>query len=158
MTKNIQTLGYEGLRITQFIAQLKRSGTQVVVDVRANPLSRKPGFSKKSLASHLETAGIGYIHAVGVGCPKLVRDRYKSDSDWSAYTVGYLAFLKGQRADIDAIAGVASKKTVCLVCFEADYARCHRSFVADAIAAETGLHVQHLTTQATTDSPTRVAA
>jgi uncharacterized protein (DUF488 family) len=58
MAKKIQTFGYEGLTILAFIEQLKRSGTQVVIDVRATPLSRKLGFSKKSFATYLEKAGI----------------------------------------------------------------------------------------------------
>ena len=158
MTKQLQTFGYEGLTISQFVARLKESGTQVVVDVRANPLSRKPGFSKKSFEAHLATAGIGYIHAIRVGCPKAVRDRYKADGDWSTYTAGYLAFMKGRSADIAAIANIAQKSQVCLVCFEAKYAECHRSFVAAAVADLTGMLVEHITGSATTGSQVLVVA
>lgn len=158
MAKKIQTFGYEGLTIERFIARLVQAGTQVVIDVRANPLSRKPGFSKKSFRAHLEAAGISYVHAIEVGCPKPVRDRYKQDSNWDMYTRGYTAFLKTRSDDVAAIANAASKAMVCLVCFEADYALCHRSFVADAVAAKAELKVEHLTCQTTFVSPSRVAA
>ena len=48
MTDQIFTFGYEGLPLKAFIARLKSAGIQTVVDVRANPLSRKPGFSKRA--------------------------------------------------------------------------------------------------------------
>jgi uncharacterized protein (DUF488 family) len=144
MGKQIQTFGYEGQTIQTFIEHLKRSGTEVVVDVRANPLSRKHGFSKKSFANYLGNAGIRYIHAVGVGCPKLVRDRYKLDGDWNAYTIGFRRYLKGRGNDVALIADAAKRSTICLVCFEADFERCHRKFVADAAAVAAGLSVDHL--------------
>lgn len=158
MVNKIQTFGYEGLAIERFVARLTEAGTQVVIDVRANPLSRKPGFSKKSFQAHLEAAGIGYVHAVEVGCPKPVRDRYKQDGNWATYTKGYTAFLKTRDDEVAAIAKAASKAVICLVCFEADYALCHRSFVADAAAAKAGLKVEHLTGQTTFVSQPRTAA
>ena len=149
----IQTFGYEGLTIAAFIDRLKRSGTQVVVDVRANPLSRKHGFSKKSFAAYLNRAGIRYVHVVGVGCPKPVRDRYKLDGDWKAYTVGFLQYLNGRRQDLAEIASIAKNARTCLVCFEADFERCHRKFVAEAAAAMAGLSVEHLTDRKETAAP-----
>lgn len=153
MARYIQTFGYEGLTIQAFIERLKRAGTEVVVDVRANPLSRKHGFSKKSFAAYLQNAGIRYVHLVGVGCPKPVRDRYRADSDWAAYTVGFKKYLKGRVEDVAEIAGIAKSASTCLVCFEADFQRCHRRFVADAAAAAGGLSVVHLSNQTMTAGP-----
>ena len=158
MAKQIQTFGYEGLTILAFIEHLKTSGTRVVIDVRANPLSRKHGFSKKSFAAYLEKAGIQYMHAAGVGCPKPVRDRYKADGDWRAYTTGFLKYLKTRRDDVAAIAAVASEAPACLVCFEADFERCHRKFVADAAAAVAGLSVDHLSRTGSAAAEVRSAA
>jgi uncharacterized protein (DUF488 family) len=158
MAKKIQTFGYEGLTIQAFIEHLKRSGTEVVVDVRANPLSRKHGFSKKAFATYLGNAGIRYVHAAGLGCPKPVRDRYKLDGDWSAYTIGFLRYLKGRGDDVASIAAVARRTTVCLVCFEADFERCHRKFVADATAVAAGLSVDHLSRTASVAARARSAA
>lgn len=61
--------------------------------MRANPLSRKPGFSTQNLAS----AAIEYVHAPKMGCPKVVRDRYKAGGDWAAYTKGFLSYIETQR-------------------------------------------------------------
>ena len=72
MTNCIFTLGYEGFYLQKFIEQLQDAGVQTVVDVRANPLSRKPGFSKRAFAAALNEAGITYVHTSALGCPKPV--------------------------------------------------------------------------------------
>ena len=51
------------------IATLRAAGVQTVLDVRDRPLSRRAGFSKKSLAASLEAAGIGYVHLRALGTP-----------------------------------------------------------------------------------------
>jgi Protein of unknown function, DUF488 len=43
-----------------------------VVDVHELPLSRKRGFSKKSLATHLELNGLRYNHMAARGCPRAI--------------------------------------------------------------------------------------
>ena len=100
----IFTFGYEGLPLEAFIGRLKVTGVQAVLDVRANPLSRKPGFSKTALSTALHEVGIIYAHVPAMGCPKPVRDRCKRDGDWAAYTRRFLAHLEGQT---DAVAGLA---------------------------------------------------
>lgn len=153
MARHIQTFGYEGLTILAFVERLKLAGIEVVVDVRANPLSRKHGFSKKSFATYLQSAGITYMHSVGVGCPKSVRNRYKIDGDWAAYTVGFKKYLKSRVDDVEEIAAIAKRASTCLICFEADFERCHRKFVADAVAAIGGFDVVHLVNQTSTVGP-----
>src|SRR5258705_13848107 len=95
------TIGYEGMNIREFLLMLSEHHIEAVVDVRELPLSRKPGFSKTALAKSLNLAGLEYVHMVELGCPKLVRDRYRADSDWRHYTEGFLKHLKKQE---DAIA------------------------------------------------------
>jgi uncharacterized protein (DUF488 family) len=145
VTGTIQTFGYEGLAIADFVSRLKSSGTTIVIDVRANPLSRKPGFSKTAFANNLAAAEIGYVHVSKMGCPKGVRDRYKADGDWAAYTTGFHAHLAGQHEAVIEVAKIAMQDICCLVCFEADYNCCHRTFVARAAAAVMPLRIVHLT-------------
>jgi uncharacterized protein (DUF488 family) len=59
MADQIFTFGYEGLSLEVFIRRLEVVGVQTVLDVRANPLSRKRGFSKGAFSAALQTAGIG---------------------------------------------------------------------------------------------------
>ena len=50
----IFTIGYEGTTVPEFIAALQKAGVERVIDVRALPLSRRPGFSKSPLKAALE--------------------------------------------------------------------------------------------------------
>jgi uncharacterized protein (DUF488 family) len=159
MTTCIFTFGYEGLSLREFIGRLQAAGIQTVVDVRANPLSRKSGFSKRAFAAALNGAGIIYVHTPAMGCPKLVRDGYKRDGDWAVYTRGFLAHLKDQTEAVAQLAHSTAQSLSCLVCFEADFNRCHRTYVARAAAELNGMAVAHLTNRtAIPDEAVRSAA
>src|SRR6185437_4204088 len=102
---------------------------------------------KRSLASALENESIVYKHIPAMGCPKNVRERYKLDQDWTLYTEGFLAHLSVQPAALADIVTIAKASSSCLVCFEADFNRCHRIFVARAAARSGHFQVRHLTSQ-----------
>src|SRR5436190_8037431 len=65
----IFTIGYEGATMDEFLAVLKAAGVERLIDVRALPLSRRPGFSKSPLRAALEQAGIEYVHLKALGTP-----------------------------------------------------------------------------------------
>lgn len=144
ITMTVFTIGYEGLDTPTFVALLKQHGVSTVVDIRELPLSRKPGFSKRALAGVLEQAGLGYVHMADLGCPKPVRQRYKQDGSWKHYTEGFLRYLSGQTAALERLANLTRQASCALVCFEADYRHCHRSFVADALTEQVGAAVRHI--------------
>lgn len=141
---NIFTIGYEGLSIEEFLKLLKDNNTDTVVDVREFPLSRKPGFSKKSLANHLEQSEISYAHMVKLGCPKPVRDTYRIDGDWARYTKGFMKHLQVQTAAVKELSALAATSSCALLCYEADYNFCHRSMVANAVSEMSGARVKHI--------------
>jgi uncharacterized protein (DUF488 family) len=141
---NLYTLGYEGLDVAAFIACLKRAAVRQVVDVRENPFSRKPGFSKSALAGALLAEGIEYVHVVELGCPREIRDRYKRDRDWGRYEVAFREYLGGQGAVVASVARLAKEKAICLVCFEADFNRCHRRLVGEAAVGLGAPGLEHL--------------
>jgi uncharacterized protein (DUF488 family) len=153
----IYTIGYEGLNTDEFMSLLQQHNIETIVDVRQMPLSRKPGFSKKSLECILDTAGRQYVHIVKLGCPKPIRDRYRIDGDWKRYTTGFLKYLDTQQDAVEELAVLASISNCALLCYEADYNFCHRSMVANAVEQLANLPVQHI--QATgikTMTPTRL--
>lgn len=155
----LYTFGYEGLTIDAFIDRLRQARVQLIVDVRELPLSRKKGFSKTAFREALAAAGIGYEHRPALGCPKPVRDRYKVDGDWQAYTRSFLVYLSGQKAEIDDLSRSARAQQACLVCFEADFGLCHRTYVARAAHAAGAPAVHHLTARTVlADAPVRLAA
>jgi len=156
---SIYTIGYEGMTLDTFVERLRSSTVDIVVDVRANPVSRKPGFAKRALAEAMADANMAYIHVVELGCPRVVRDRYDRDGDWGAYTVGFRAHLRAQSAQVASLADLSARARVCLLCFEKDPNRCHRSLVARAVAGLSGAAVIHLTAKGVEfDTACRVAA
>ncbi|WP_116138810.1 DUF488 family protein [Trinickia diaoshuihuensis] len=138
------TIGYEGLDIGTFLALLAEHGIETVVDVRELPLSRKPDFSKKALASTLNVSGLEYVHIVDLGCPKPVRDRYREDGDWKRYTESFLKYLKTQKTAIANLSDLVNSSNCALLCYEADFNLCHRSMVASAVREHCGADVEHI--------------
>ena len=70
----IFTIGYEATTMGEFLAALKAAGVERVIDVRALPLSRRPGFSKTPLRAALAEAGIDYVHLKALGTPAAGRE------------------------------------------------------------------------------------
>lgn len=138
------TIGYEGLNLDRFMLLLAKNGVDTLVDVRAVPISRKPGFSKRALSGALQLAGIDYVHMVQLGCPKPVRDGYREDGNWKRYTVGFLQHLQSQQAAIAELSARVQQSSCALMCFEADYRVCHRSIVANAVREDCGADLRHI--------------
>lgn len=155
----LYTFGYEGLDLDTFIDRLKEAGVRQLVDVREYPLSRKKGFSKNALSAALVARGIEYVSVTALGCPKVIRQRFKLDGDWGTYERSFCRYLKTQANAVRELALAAKRKTACLLCFEADYNRCHRSLVARAAVASGAPQLVHLTRETeVADAPLRVAA
>lgn len=139
------TLGYEGLTIEAFIVRLQDAQVTTVVDVRELPLSRKKGFSKTAFCAALSAHSIAYLHMHALGCPKLIRNQYKVDGNWQTYTREFLKYIGTQDTSLRELVKIAQATPACLVCFEADYATCHRAYVACAARQLGGPAVTHLT-------------
>ena len=130
----IFTIGYEGTTMADFLAALKSAGVERVIDVRALPLSRRPGFSKSSLAASLLEAGIGYVHLKALGTPKRGRDAAKK-GDRATLEEVYAGQLELPEAQMQAaqMLDLAREKSSALLCFERDPCVCHRTLLLDAV-------------------------
>ena len=69
MPYTLCTIGYEGSSLSDFLDALREAGVELLVDVRAVASSRRPGFSKNSLAANLAESGIDYLQLRGLGTP-----------------------------------------------------------------------------------------
>lgn len=133
----IYTVGYEGSDIDRFIRTLKIVGVELLVDVRAVPLSRKKGFSKNGLRNRLEEEGILYVHLVGLGDPKPGREAAKCGRyDEFRRIYGKHLGSTEAKADIGTLTNLVATHATCLMCFERNPAECHRSIVAAEIQAD----------------------
>lgn len=131
----IFTIGYERATVPEFLAALQKAGVERVIDVRALPLSRRPGFSKSALRAALGEAGIDYVHLKALGTPASGR---------AAARAGHHAELEqiyaGQLELPEAIAqaaqmlDLAREKRSALLCVEREPAHCHRTLLLRAVA------------------------
>jgi uncharacterized protein (DUF488 family) len=133
----IFTIGYEGATVPEFIAALKNAGVTRVIDVRALPLSRRPGFSKTPLKNALEEAGIEYVHLKALGTPAQGRAAARAgrQSDLERIYAGQLE-LPEAMAQSAQMLGLASEKPSALLCMERDPAHCHRTLLLKAVAPQ----------------------
>jgi uncharacterized protein (DUF488 family) len=139
------TIGYEDATPARLVEALRGAGVTTLVDVRALANSRKPGFAKTALSAVLAEAGIGYRHVKALGtrprggqrCGPGGRRRCGGSSApiWRASRRRRPWRRWLMRRDAE---------TICLLCLEADPARCHRTLVAEAVAATSGVAVTHL--------------
>ena len=139
----IYTIGYEATTMADFLAALTVAGVKRVIDVRALPLSRRPGFSKSSLAASLAEAGIGYVHLKALGTPKPGRDAAKK-GDVATLRAVYAEQLELPEAQAQAaiMMGLAAELPSALLCYERDPCHCHRTLLLAAVGE--GIDVKDL--------------
>lgn len=136
----IFTIGYEATTMAEFLAALRGAGVERVIDVRAVPLSRRPGFSKNILAASLREAGIEYVHLKALGTPKPGRDAAKKGDVATLERVyEHQLALPEAQAEAAKMRVLAEEKPSALLCYERDPAHCHRTLLlaAEGEGAET---------------------
>jgi uncharacterized protein (DUF488 family) len=136
----IYTIGYEGRSLEAYLNQLLVAGIGLLCDVRRNPLSRKYGFSKGTLAHACEGVGIRYEHLPELGIASEERRGLDSPSAYERLFKTYRReTLPRQQAALTKIRGwVDEGEAVALTCFEAHAQQCHRHCVADALKKQFG--------------------
>ena len=142
---DLLTIGYEGCTIADVLAELRAARVGLLIDVRAVPQSRKPGFSKRQLAAGLDEQGIAYVHLQGLGTPKPGRDAVRAGHPERMEPIfrEHMASDRAQ-ADLANAKQLARGVRACLLCFEQDPMMCHRRFVAEMVSADTGQEIVHL--------------
>lgn len=124
------TLGYEGRTLEELLHVLRAHKVDVLVDVRQNAVSRKQGFSKRSLSEALEGTGIEYCHEPLLGNPQSNREPFRQGSVRARRL--YMEHLNnGSRAAFDTVVELAMRQRVALLCFERDEAACHRRCIIE---------------------------
>lgn len=138
------TVGYEGRSANDVVGLLREARVDVLVDVRAVPLSRKPEFRKNVWARILAESGIEYFSAISLGTPRELRDRLAIDRDYRSFFRDYGRHLRKQQEPLYDLSVLLKEKRLALMCFERDALTCHRSVVAaglESISAITPVHL-----------------
>ncbi|MFL6750521.1 MAG: DUF488 family protein [Sphingomicrobium sp.] len=133
----IFTIGYEATTMAEFLAALKAAGVERVIDVRALPLSRRPGFSKTPLKNALAEVGIDYVHLKALGTPADGRAAARAGKQSELERI-YAAQLDLPEAMVqgEQMRELASERPSALLCYERQPAQCHRSLLLDAVARD----------------------
>lgn len=139
------TIGYERTGLFAFVHTLRDAGVACVLDVRDLPLSRRAGFSKRTLAASLAAEGIAYHHLKPLGTPKegRIANRQRDYKRFWSIVDAQLATPEAQDA-FEHAAKLARAAPSCLLCFEADHSVCHRQRVAAELAKRYGFAIEHL--------------
>ena len=142
----IWTVGHSTRSIEEFIDILRLNQTEILVDVRHFPGSRKfPHFNKVALHDALLAAGIRYEHLVELGGRRPVRADSHNIAWRNDSFRGYADYMETQpfRDGVDRLLEIARAGRTAIMCSEAVWWRCHRSMIADYLKAM-GVQVFHI--------------
>lgn len=127
-------IGYEGRDSCQFVATLRASGVEVLVDVRLNASSRRRGFAKTALREAVEAAGIQYLHMRELGNERDNRAGFAAVSGSRAVRARdrYRAHLtNGSSPAVEEVLEVIREGPAALLCVERDERHCHRQILIE---------------------------
>jgi uncharacterized protein (DUF488 family) len=153
------TIGVYGFDRDSFLAALRDAEVRLVLDVRQRRGVRGPEYAwanSRRLQAALAEAGIGYRHHRELApTTELRRLQYREDERRGVgkrnrsvlapeYRRRYLREIL-DRVDLGPIvAELPRRGRGALLCVERDPEACHRSLIADRVAAEYGVSVVHL--------------
>ncbi|HLQ85540.1 MAG TPA: DUF488 domain-containing protein [Salinisphaeraceae bacterium] len=140
------TIGHSTHSAEELIALLQANQVNMLVDVRTMPRSRhNPQFNRDALPATLAAAGIDYRHCQALGGLRKPRPDSPNDGWRNTSFRGYADYM--QTAEFEAafeqLVALADDYRIALMCAEAVPWRCHRSLIADVLAAR-GASVAHI--------------
>jgi uncharacterized protein (DUF488 family) len=155
--KRVATIGVYGFAAEQFLDALRAAGVRLLIDGRQRRGVRGPEYAwanSKRLQAALDGIGIAYRHHPELAPTTELRQLQYAEDDRQgvgkrsraelapAYRERYVAEIL-DRADLDAIVAELPAAAA-LFCVERDPEACHRSLIAERMAARHGVDVVHL--------------
>ena len=132
--RTIWTIGYEQSSVAAVMGALQQAGVEVLADVRALPLSRRPGFSKSALRANAQDAGLEYVHFKALGTPADGRAAARRH-DHATLARIYEQQLGLPEAIVAGahLAELAARRRVAVLCYEREASGCHRTLLCAAV-------------------------
>jgi uncharacterized protein (DUF488 family) len=125
---------------------LRSAGVQRVVDVRSFPGSRRnPQYARDALERSLPGAGLAYVHERALGGFRRPRAASVNGGWEHPGFRGYADYMAEDefRAGLERLQTLARERPTTVMCAEAQWWRCHRRLIADALVVR-GWRVEHL--------------
>lgn len=157
--RTVVTIGVYGFTAQTFLERLREAGVGVLVDVRQRRGVRGSEYAwanSTRLQAALAEADVGYRHRKELAPTSELRQlQYREDERQGVgkrsrvqlareYRERYIAEIL-DRADLDAIvAELPTDRATALMCVERDPEACHRSLIAERLAAQVGVEQLHL--------------
>ena len=157
--RSVATIGVYGFDVDSFLGALRRADVGLLLDVRQRRGLRGREYAwanAKRLQAALADVGIEYAHHPELGTgPELraVQRRYDEQHGVGQRSRGELApefrerYVRDvlDRVDLEPIIEeIPADSTTALMCVETDPEACHRSLIAERMAAEHGVSVTHI--------------
>lgn len=128
------TIGYQQTTMAEFLTKLSGAGVQLLIDVRAVAASRRPGFSKSTLAASIRELGIDYVHLRTLGTPPDGRAAAR------AGRIDELRRIYGARLEEPEVVSallelgeLARVRPSAIMCFCAESTHCHRHMIGERL-------------------------
>jgi uncharacterized protein (DUF488 family) len=145
----VLTVGHSTHDAEAFLALLGRTGIAALVDVRRYPSSRRfPHFNSEALEASLAGAGVRYLHLEELGG----RRDPVSGSPNTGWKVGQFRGYADHMASgefehaLQRVIELAEERRTAVMCAEAQWWRCHRRLLSDALVVR-GHEVLHVDTR-----------
>jgi len=141
------TVGHSTHPIEHFLELLRSADVAAIADVRRYPTSRRnPQFGAAALAASLEQAGIDHAWFGEELGGRRNLGRTDRPSAW--HNRAFRAYADHMAAPqfaegLGRLERLAARRVTAVMCAEADWRRCHRRLIADALVAR-GWRVIHL--------------
>ncbi|HWG09356.1 MAG TPA: DUF488 domain-containing protein [Solirubrobacteraceae bacterium] len=142
----IYTVGHSTRSLDELSVLLDDAHIRELVDVRRVPRSqRHPQFAGEALAGSLPAQGIAYVHEAALGGFRRPRpDSPNTGWEHPAFR-GYADYMASEefRGALERLQTQGRERGTCLMCAEAQWWRCHRRLISDALVIR-GWRVLHL--------------
>jgi uncharacterized protein (DUF488 family) len=132
----ILTVGHSNHDEQTFLRLVRGAGLELIADVRANPRSRYPQFNRSGLAGTMKAAGIGYAPLGADLGGRRVPSPDSTNQGWELEAFrGYADHMASEQfeAGLGMLEDLARERRTAVMCAEADWSRCHRRLIADAL-------------------------
>jgi uncharacterized protein (DUF488 family) len=156
---SVVTIGVYGFGVGTFLTALRRAEVTLLLDVRQRRGVRGAEYAwanSRRLQAALAEAGIAYRHHPELApTTELRRLQYAADDRRGVgkrsrtelapeYRERYVAEILDPADLTPVLAELASNPVAALLCVERDPEACHRSLIAERLAAQHGVRVEHL--------------
>jgi uncharacterized protein (DUF488 family) len=157
--RRLTTIGVYGFALESFLAALASADVRLLLDVRQRRGVRGPEYAwanSRRLQAAMGEAGVEYRHHPELAPTTELRQLQYAEDDRQgvgkrsreelapAYRLRYTSEILDQ-ADLAALAtSLPAEGAAALFCVERDPEACHRSLIAERLAAEHDIEVSHL--------------